>query len=243
MKKISKARNFSVCAGLFCLLMGFNSCSKDDDDADQAEAYGKIIIDESAAMEGKTLVIPAITVKQISWLAAVEVGDENTNNFIAQPVKVSLGTNWNVRLTFDENFHTDYVNGHPVVLKLYADNPSYGIKGAWDDADQPIGNANNPGAMLNTTIFIPVPEPYTFSWYDKNNDNVLDKEEAAVTYYFYYFSYDTNGDGFLSKEEFYYSFFYNIDIYFSNTISEEEWTTAYEKLLGHHTEANFFSVD
>lgn len=237
MKNFNLVQNYPTYFGLFCLLIIFNSCSKDDD-ADQPETYGKISIGEWTAMEGKTLIIPAITVKQISWLTAVEMGEDDTNNFIAQPVKVSLGTHENVRLFFDENFTTDREIGHPILLKLYADNPSGGVKGEWDETDVLIRNAKNEQFMTMVTVYEKGPEFGTFEAYDINYDGVLDETEAWATYNFTnYFS------NFENKENFYSFFFSNSDFDSSNSVSREEWYTNFNKLLSHWTSIDFNDLD
>lgn len=237
MKNFNLVQNFPTYVGLFCLLIIFNSCSKDDD-AEQPEAYGSIRIGEGAAMTGNILTIPAITVKQISWIAAVEVSEDNTNNFIAQPVKVPIGTNENIRLIFDENFTTDREIGHPIVLKLYADNPSGGVKGEWDETDVLVRNAKNELEMKTITVYEKGPDSYSFEWFDLNNDGVLDEIEAWETYNF------TNTFSNLSNKENFYNFFFsNTDFDSSQSVSREEWYTDFNALLSHWTSIEFTAAD
>lgn len=239
MKTVPNLRLFAV---LYILVVGFTGCSDDDENENP---LGTIQVAAEQIISENTLIIPVVSVGQDSWLTAVQVGDENTNDFIAQPVLVKKGTTADVKLIIDESIFPLPVEGHQIVLKLYADNLNGGTPGQWDPSDEPIKN-NNVMVTKTITVFAAGPDAYTFAWYDTNDDGVLDKEEALESYNFgnYFHNYwDTNQDDFLNKDEFYHTFFTNADNEYSNSLSQEEWNTNYPKLLNHWTDTNFSSAD
>ncbi|HER41162.1 MAG TPA: hypothetical protein ENO10_08080, partial [Salinimicrobium catena] len=135
MKNVKDLKKLMLYAGVLFLALGLVSCSDDDDGDVVIEPTGLIVVDDEQTLSNNAITVNSVTVGQDSWLAAVAVGNENTNTFIAQPVSVKEGTNTNVQLTFDENVITDNEVGQQVVLKLYADNQSSGTQGEWDSSD------------------------------------------------------------------------------------------------------------
>lgn len=242
MKKVKNLKKLMLYVGVVFLMMGFYSCSDDDDGTPRVEASGMIQVDDNQTLSGNTLTVQSVTVGQDSWLAAVAVGDENTNDFIAQPVMVQEGTRSNVQLTFDENAITDDGTGQQVVLKLYADNQNSGTQGQWDAADEPITN-NNVLVTKTITVFAEDSGTSAFANFDINGDGSLDADEVPATYENNFTEWDVDADGSLSSEEFYNTTFFNTDADDDDAISEEEWNTGFAAMYGNWSEDDFATFD
>ena len=244
MKTTKILKKFLWFTGLFLLVIGINSCSSDDDGENKTpdiRATGTIQAEEQQFVYNNTLYV-GVTVGQASWLAAVEKGGENTNDFIAQPVKIREGIHPSVPLIFNENVIPDNQIGKEVTLKLYADNPEQGVQGEWDPSDEPIKDTNN--LILIRTLTVVVNDE--FSTFDTNGDGTLSFQEVFETYSFSrYFreNWDADADGSLNKEEFYESFFLNTDFNVDNSITEVEWIIGYRGLYSKWAENSFSTFD
>ena len=250
MKRNTHIKKFRLYAGIFLLVLGFTGCSNDDDINDVVEVTaglptGYIWIDDWKSLTGNILTVPSVKVGQDSWLAAVPEGEENTNNFIAQPVFIEEGTTSNVELTFDESV-VDYQRQFAlVVLKLYADNPNEGIWGEWDEFDKPIVLANNVLVLKTITIMVDLTDYSPFRhFYDRNGDGILDLQEFSNTYANHFQTFwDADGDGYLYKEEFYNTQFINADSDWDSQISLSEWNEGYLRMFGNWADNNFSTYD
>lgn len=242
MKNVRNLKKLMLYVGALFLVFGFNSCSDDDDGTPIVQATGMIQVDDQQTLSGNTLTVQNVTVGQDSWLAAVSVGDENTNNFIAQPVSVQEGTNSNVQLTFDENAITDDGSGQQVVLKLYADNQTSGTQGQWDASDEPIKD-NNVLVTETITVFAESSGTAAFADFDTNADGSLDVNEVPATYQNNFTEWDADGDGSLSSAEFYNTTFFNTDADNDDAVSEEEWNTGFAGMFGNWSNDDFATFD
>ena len=244
MKKITQMKKFMLCAGIFGLVIGFTGCSDDDDEVTMGLPTEKIQVEDWQSLSGNILTVHSVTVNQDSWLAAVEVGDEDTNNFIAQPVLVEKGTSSNVQLIFDEsvvNYRKHYAE---VVLKLYVDNLDGGIKGEWDESDKPIVLTNNILLIKTITIMADLTDYIPFRHlYDENGDGTLDLNEVSKTYVNHFHFWDSEGDGYLTRQEFYDIQFYNADSDYNTEISLEEWNEGYLRMFGNWANKDFSAFD
>lgn len=239
MKNVKDLKKLMLYAGVLFLALGMFSCSDDDDGDVVIEPTGMIVVDDEQTLTNNAITVNSVTVSQDSWLAAVAVGNENTNTFIAQPVSVEEGTNTNVQLTFDENVITDNEVGQQVVLKLYADNQSSGTQGEWDSSDQPIKDNN---VLVTETITVFAEDP-TFADFDTNSDGTLDMDEVPATYENNFAEWDVDDSGSLSSEEFYNTVFGNTDADDDDFISEEEWNIGYTGLFGNWSTDDFATFD
>ena len=239
MKNVKDLKKLMLYAGVLFLALGMFSCSDDDDGDVVIEPTGIIVVDDEQTLTNNAITVNSVTVGQDSWLAAVAVGNENTNTFIAQPVSVEEGINTNVQLTFDENVITDNEVGQQVVLKLYADNQSSGTQGEWDSSDQPIKD-NNVLVTETITVFA---EDATFADFDTNSDGTLDMDEVPATYENNFAEWDVDDSGSLSSEEFYNTVFGNTDTDDDDFISEDEWNLGYAGLFGNWSTDDFATFD
>lgn len=239
MKNNTHIKNFLQWAGIIFLVTGFTSCS--DDDENFKMPTGVIQVNEFQNLTGKVLIIPQVTVGQDSWLAAVEVGEELTNNFIAQPVLIEKGVSDDVELTFDETA-IDYLAGsQQVVLKLYADDPNGGIKGEWDLSDKPITYSNNILVTKTITIIADLTGFDPFNYFDTNKNGVLDVEEISETYFIESIYGNKTG---LSMSEFYSVMFHTTDVdYYDAGITEAEWDQGYSRMFSNWTQDHFSIYD
>lgn len=227
--------------GVLFLSIGLTSCSDDDDGTLIVTPTGMIQVDDQQTLSGNSITVQSVTVGQDSWLAAVAIGEENTNDFIAQPVMVEEGTNTNVQLTFDENAITDET-GQQVVLKLYADNTIDGTPGQWDPSDEPIRD-NNMLVTQTITVFPEDSGSSAFAQFDTDGDGMLDVDEVPATYQNNFTEWDADGDGSLSSEEFYNTTFANTDADNDDFISEEEWNSGFAGMFGNWSEDDFSTFD
>ena len=245
MKNLWTLKKLMLLSGVFFLVICFIGCSSSDelDDPDVSPNFnptGSIDTEGQQWLYENSLLVD-VTAGQLSWLAAVEKGNEITNDFIAKPIRVIQGST-SVVLTFNENVIPDDQIGKEVVLKLYADNPKDGLKGQWDDSDIPIMDTN--GQILTKTFF--VINYSDFAFFDLNDDGLLDFQEALPSYIatnYFRTWWDSDGNGSLDKEEFYNAFFYNSDYNSDNFLDENEWNLGFMALFIDWTENNFTDFD
>lgn len=239
MKTKTTPEKILLLAGLLLLSIGFGSCSDDDDEPEPL--IQQILIDDHQNLTGNTMVIRQIVVNQDSFLTAVRVGDEKSEDFIASPVLLSAGTHKNVELTFHENTVKNAGSGQLVVLMLYADNQNGGTKGVWDSTDEPVMNSIY-GVMKKTVTVYSEYDP--FAYYDNNNDGILDFSEASLTYPDNFSGiWDSDNDGNLSMEEFSWATFLNTDTDFDFSVGEDEWDEGYASMYNNWVEDNFSLFD
>lgn len=240
MKNVKNLKKWMLYLGVLFLLIGLSSCSDDDDGDVVVEPTGSFAVGEEFSLTGNTLTIESVTVGQNSWLVAVNPGDENTNNFISDPVMLEEGTNTNVMLTLDETAITDDGTGQQIVLKLYADNATSGTVGEWDSSDEPIMDGNT---LVTETVTIFAEDDTAFADFDTNNDGSLDMDEVPATYQNNFTEWDTDDSGSLSSEEFYNTVFGNTDADDDDLISEDEWNLGYDGLFGNWSDDDFATFD
>lgn len=239
MEKIIHFKNLLQYSGIFLLMIGTISCNSDDEIINQPS--GKIEAEDLHNLAGNILKVPKVTVEQKSWLAAVEFGEELTNNFIAQPVMIEKGTSNNVELTFEEA-NIDYLAGYQqIVLKLYADNPTGGIMGEWDLTDPPITYSNK---VLVTKIITIIPDLTgfdPFNYFDRNNNGTLDVDEVSRTYSFELISSNNNP---LTLENFYTIMYHTTnEDYYDAGITQEEWEDGYSRMFSNRVQNKFSTYD
>ncbi|NJY63703.1 hypothetical protein HC174_13210 [Salinimicrobium sp. CDJ15-81-2] len=235
MKDEKNLKKLMLYVGMLFLVIGFNSCSDDDDGTVTPLPTGSFALaGDEYTLTDNTVVLESITVSQSSWLTAVHSGNESTTDFIADPVRLEPGVNTNVELTFDEGAITAAGEGQQVVLMLFADNG--GTPGTWDTTDQ---------ALAETETITVVAETSTagFADFDTNGDGSLDSNEVPATYQNNFTEWDADGDGSLSSEEFYNTGFSNSDADDDDGISEEEWNTGFAGMFGNWSEDDFATYD
>lgn len=245
MKNVSNLKTFWFFCAMLTLSFGFMACSDDDDDGTvDLEPTGVITVaDDEHTLSNNTITIQNVTVGQDSWLAAVMPGDEDTDDFIADPVMISEGSHDGVQLIFDENAITDDGNGQQVVLKLYADNPDEGIFGEWDPFDEPIFDDNDVLETETITVFAEDSGTATFADFDSNDNGMLDPDEVPATYQNNFDEWDADDNGSLSSEEFYNTTFMVTDADDNDSIDEDEWNLGYDSWFGDYLEDDFATFD
>lgn len=219
------------------LAVGISSCSSDDDADDIMEPTGSIIVQDNQTISQNTIIVQNVTVAQDSWVVAVMGGDENTNNFISEPVMVEAGTTSNVELTINDDVDlTAGEAGNEISIKLYAENPDGGTPGEWDDSDEPIMDGDTL-ATETITVFVE-----GFSDFDENADGMLDENEFPNSYQNNFTEWDADEDGSLSEEEFSNTTFGNTDADDDDAISEDEWNMGWTGMFGNYTGEDDFAT-
>lgn len=231
-------KNYLLLAGIFMMVIGFTGCS-DDDDLSEVPAKGMIQANETALLSGNILTVERVVVGQASWLAAVPDGEENTNNFIAQPVVVPQGTTSNVKLYFDDDA-LNSPNEQQVVLKLYADNQNSGTPGEWDPLDEPIRLGNNELVMKTITIYPDLTNFKWFEYFDSNENGTLEVEEILISYPSPFDFYDKDQ---ITPDEFLLMTYYSTDTDADAGISEAEWKAGHLKMYSNWAVDNFANFD
>lgn len=232
MKNGKNLQKFMFYAGMLLMLVAFNSCSDDDDGTITPLPTGtfNLASDEYTLMDN-TIVLESITVGQTSWLTAVNVGSEATNNFIADPVKLQQGENTDVELVFDEGAISDDGEGQQIVLRLYDDTGS--TAGSWDSSDRAIAETET------ITVF---EASESFADFDIDENGTLDADEILATYQNNFEEWDADGDG-LDSEEFYITTFANTDADDDDSISAEEWDAGFAAMFGGWIDDDFDTFD
>lgn len=232
MKNGKNLKKFMLYAGMLLMLVAFNSCSDDDDGTITPLPTGtfNLASDEYTLMDN-TIVLESITVGQTSWLTAVNVGSEATNNFIADPVKLQQGENTDVELVFDEGAISDDGEGQQIVLRLYDDTGS--TAGSWDSSDRAIAETET------ITVF---EASESFADFDIDENGTLDADEILATYQNNFEEWDADGDG-LDSEEFYNTTFANTDADDDDSISAEEWDAGFAAMFGGWIDDDFDTFD
>ena len=222
--------------GMMLLVVNLSSCSDDDDAVITPVPTGTFALaaDEYTVTDN-TITLESINVDQTTWLTAVHSGSANTNDFIAEPVRLQQGNNTDVDLVFDEGAITDAEDGHEVVLRLYADNGS--TTGSWDATDQALTNTET------ITVYAEDEGTMSFADFDTNADGTLDADEIQATYQNNFTEWDADEDGFLNSEEFYNTTFGNTDADDDDAISEEEWNAGFAGMYGAWSDDDFATFD
>lgn len=242
MKNNTLLKKFKLYAGIFVVLIGFAGCSDDDDNVSPGLPSGNIQVENyHYYLTGNILTVPEVIVGQNSWLAAVEVGEETTNNFIAEPVMVEKGTHTNVQLIFKEDA-IDYLAGsQQVVLKLYADNQNGGTLGEWDISDKPIAYSNNVLILKTITIIADLTGFDPFVYFDTNKNGSLDEKEVKKTYWIGRIYSNTT---FPSRVKFYTLMFHTTDTdYYDLGITGAEWEQGYSRMFSNWAQDKFSGYD
>lgn len=224
----------------FCLVFTLGSCEDDDDGLVQEEPTGFVEVPDEEILVGDTLTVQSVTVGQDSWLVAVNTGDENTTNFISDPVMVENGTTEDVQVVLEDNAIDQ--DGQEISLILFADNPTEGNLGEWDETDEPITDEND--ILIAETVFV-YPEDSTtavFRGFDENNDGSLDETEVPAIYADNFGELDTDGDGNLDENEFFTGTFMNTDEDEDTFIDQEEWNLGFDSTFNRFVEAGDFSA-
>ena len=221
-------KEYSLYVGIFFMMLGFTSCSEDDDGVID-EPTGTIAVDDEQTLSGNTLTVQTVTVGQESWLAAVDGSDASSNNFIAGPVRLNEGTNTDVELTFNENAITDDGSGQQITLKLYSDNPAMG--------------GSNVLTTETITVFAEGSGEAAFSDFDANADGFLDASEVPNIYADRFTEWDTDDDDLLNEDEFFTSAFGNTDADDDDMVNEDEWNAGFGGMFGNYVEDDFSTFD
>lgn len=237
MRTITNSKSAIVCAWGILVSLAITGCSKDEEDHSYTIAVRSFSVNESIV--GNTLNL-STELGQTTFITAVQPGDENTANFIAEPVKVEKGFHRDVRLTFEEGTISKDPMGQEVVFKLYSDNQKEGIQGEWDERDQPLKKFNNELWLKTVTVY-----NVFYARFDEDKDEALDLMEFEPTYPYLYYFYDGigNPDDNLSKEEFYEAMFYNADIDKSGRLDENEFNQGAVLLYGDYIGPELSSFD
>lgn len=240
---VDKIKNYPIYLGIFFLVFSLIACSDDDDGVAQIKPTGFFEIGEEYDLTGNTITLESITVGQDSWLVAVNPGEESSNNFISDPVMLDEGVNTDVELTFDEGAISDDGTGQEVVLKLYADHQTLGIKGEWDAADQPITGTNNALMTETITVFAGTGETAVFADFDTNNDGNLDRTEVPNIYQNNFAEWDTDDDNLLNQDEFNTTTFSLTDMNDDDGIDTDEWDMGFASFFGNWNDDDFATFD
>lgn len=235
MKNAKNLKNLLLYVGIFFLMLGFNSCSDDDDGTVVPNPTGTFALaSDEYTLSDNSITLESITVGQSSWLTAVHAGSESSTDFIADPVRLQSGANTNVVLVFDEGAITDDGEGQQVVLKLYADNG--GTPNSWDATDQAITGTET------ITVFDD-DSTDAFAGFDTDGDGTLSPEEVSGTYQNNFTEWDADEDGNLSSEEFYNAVFGNTDADDDDGISQDEWDAGFAAMYGGWNDDDFETFD
>ena len=242
MKRNTQIKKFRLYAGIFFLVLGFTSCSDDDYDDLMGELpTGMIQVGDFHNLTGNILTVPGVIVGQDSWLAAVNIGDEITNNFIAEPVMVVNGPSSNVQLVSDETDINYIAGSQQIVPKLYADNKNGGTRGEWDPSDKPIALSNNVLILKTITIAADLTNFDPFEYFDTNKNGSLDIEEVSGTYSVESIYLNSSS---ITKAKFYSVMYHSTDTdYYDSGITEAEWNQGYLQMFGNRAEDNFSAYD
>ncbi|MEP6259930.1 MAG: EF-hand domain-containing protein [Gillisia sp.] len=241
MKRNTQIKKFRLIAGIFLLVLGFTSCSDDDEDVLGELPTGMIQVEDFHNLTGNILTVPGVTVGQDSWLVAVELGDEATNNFIADPVMMEKGTSSNVQLFLNETAIHYIAGSQQIVLKLYADNKNGGIQGEWDPSDKPITLSNNVLILKTVTIAADLSNFDPFAYFDTNKNGSLDVEEVSETYSVE--SIYSNSSA-ITNFKFYSVMFHSTDTdYYDSGITQAEWSQGYLRMFSNWAQDNFSVYD
>ncbi|MDT0643640.1 EF-hand domain-containing protein [Zunongwangia sp. F363] len=241
MKAMMNVETYTKYFLILFLSLGIVSCDDDDDVIDDDEDYtGSITaMDQTISQTDNTIMVQSVTVGQNSWLVAVNSGDENTDNFIVDPVMIEEGTESDIMLTFNED--ANLMEGdNEIVLKLYAESDD-GILGEWDIDDEPITDTSGLLASETITVTMEAMETSAFNDYDTNGDGYLDADEVAGTYQNDFSNWDTDADGSLSDEEFSNTTFGNTDANGDDMIDEDEWNAGNTSMYGNYSGDNTFA--
>lgn len=236
-------KTYSVYLGIFFLSVSLVSCDSDDDALEpDPEPTGNITATDQM-IRGNTILVQSVTVGQTSWLVAVRAGDEDTDNFITDPVRVNEGMTSDVELTLHENVDLDTgETGTQISLKLYEDNPNQGTQGEWDPFDEPIFDDNDVLAIERITVFTEDDATTAFNDFDMNADGVLDRDEVAGTYVNNFSTWDADGDGLLDETEFLNTTFANTDADDDDLIGEDEWDAGVTGMYGNYVNDTDFNT-
>ncbi len=235
MKDGKNLKKLMLYVGMLFLVLGFNSCSDDDDGTVNPAPTGTFALAaDEYTLTDNTITLESIDVGQSSWLTAVLAGSANANDFIAVPVKLQSGVNTDVELEFDEGAITDAEEGHEVILKLFADNGA--VANSWDASDGAISNTET------ITVFAEA-SAMSFADFDTDSSGSLDADEVPATYQNNFTEWDADDDGSLSSEEFYNTGFANTDADDDDGISEEEWDAGFAAMFGGWNDDDFATFD
>ncbi len=243
MKNVLKnLKNYPMYIGMLFLVFSLNSCGDDDDGLIDEDEWTGSITAVDQTITNNMIMVQTVTVGQDSWLVAVHSEDENTDNFITEPVMIEEGTESNISLTLnaDANLEGDE-DGDEITLKLYAEDDD-GILGEWDIDDEPVMDENGLLATETITIMMEQSNTGSFADFDTNQDGYLDADEFATTYTNDYAGWDTDADGSLNDEEFFNTTFGNTDVDDDDAISEEEWNAGYAGMYGSYVNEDDYTT-
>lgn len=214
--------------------ISFISCDDDDDGIDipENDATGFITVNDQTISQN-TIIVQSVAVGQDSWLAAVREGDENTDNFITETLRIEEGESSNVELMLNSDFNfTGGTAGDRITLKLYADNPDEGTQGVFDPDDQEILDDNDAFVMETITIMMEEETSGAFNDFDSNADGSLDKNEFTSSFPNNFFESDTDADGMLNMDEFNTANFRNTDTNNDGALDQEEFNAGVAGMFG-----------
>jgi len=228
------------------LSISLMSCDDDDDGLDipEFDPNGSITANDQTISQN-TIVVQSVDVEQDSWLAAVREGDENTDNFITETLRIEEGENFDVELMLNDDFNfTGGQAGDMITLKLYADNPDSGTLGVFDPDDDEILDDND--AFVRETIMIMMEEETTdsFDGFDQNADGSLDRNEFSNSFPNNFSNYDVDGDAMLNEDEFNDANFRNADTNNDGSLDQDEFNAGVAGMYGNYAgEEDFGTFD
>lgn len=227
---------------VFVLAIGMVGCNNDDDvdDVIPERPTGSIMAADQEVTQN-TIIVENVTVGQDSWLVAVNSEDEDSDNFITEPVFIEDGTETDVELTINENADLERdEDGDEISLQLYSDE---GTLGQWDNDDQII--TDGAGLSVTETIIIHFEETdtATFADFDTNEDGNLDQDEIRATYQYNFETWDADDDGSLNNDEFNSAIFANTDADDDDFVDEDEWNRGFTGMYGNYVEDDFATYD
>ncbi len=246
----SLSENYSKYLMYFVLTLfavGFTGCSNDDDVDDLiiVDPTGSIVVQDNQTISDDQITIENVTVGQDSWVVAVMAGDEDTNNFITEPVMVEEGSNSDVELDINDDVNfTGGETGDQITIKLYADDEILGTPGIWDPSDDPIRDENDLLVTETITVFVDDDDTdgQAFSDFDTNQDGFLDADEIGDTYQNDFTTWDVDADGGLNEEEFSNTTFANTDVDDDDFIDEDEWDQGFSSMYGNYVDDTDFAT-
>lgn len=225
---------------VFVLAIGVAGCNGDDDVdviPEPEEPTGSITASDQDVIQN-TIIVESVTVGQDSWLVAVNSEDEDTEEFITEPVWIEEGTATDVELVINDDADLEMDDdGDEISLQLYSD---HGTLGQWDDEDEII--TDETGASETETIIIYFEDP-EFADFDTNADGFIDEDEFPNTFENDFATWDADADGSLSSEEFYATTFANTDADDDDLIDEGEWDMGYAAMYGNYLDDDFATYD